>query len=217
MYKILLLEDDELLGETIEDLLDDAGYAITWCRNGQEALDKSYEGRYDLYLFDINVPLIDGLSLLNELRGANDATPTIFLTSHQEHAKVLQGFENGADDYIKKPAEPQELLFRIAALIKRSAPKVQECHAELCINREQREIFEAGALLQLSQKEYALLDLFIQHKDKTVTKEMIADALWHHDESVSDGAIRVYVNRLKQELKSVEIENIRGVGYRLIS
>jgi DNA-binding response OmpR family regulator len=217
MCNILLLEDDLLLGETLEDLLDEEGYAVNWCKNGQEALDASYHAKFDLYIFDINVPLINGLTLLRELRDSDDMTPTIYLTSHQEKSVMQEGFGNGADDYIKKPFDTDELLLRLKALLRRSNGKPKACSGTLCIDRDRYAIYENSRELALSKKEYALLSLFIDNSGKTVSKEMIIDALWSSEEGVSDGAIRVYINRLKQELSGVEIQNVRGIGYRLVS
>ncbi|MCJ7765537.1 MAG: response regulator transcription factor [Thiovulaceae bacterium] len=217
MHNILLLEDDLLLGETLEDLLDEEGYTVHWCKNGQEALDASYSNKFHLYLFDINVPLISGLTLLKELRDSDDITPTIYLTSHQEKSVMQQGFENGADDYIKKPFDTDELLLRLKALLRRCNGKSKACSGALCIDRDRYVIYENSKELTLSKKEFTLLSLFIGNSGKTVSKEMIIDALWSSDEGVSDGAIRVYINRLKQELSSVEIQNVRGIGYRLVS
>jgi len=214
---ILLLEDDLLLGETLEDLLDEEGYTLTWCKNGQEALDASFSAKFDLYIFDINVPLIDGLTLLNELRSANDMTPAIYLTSHQEKSVMQEGFKNGADDFIKKPFDSDELLLRIQALLRRTLGRRDECDGTLCIDPDRSVIYENSVELTLSKKEYTLLSLFIESAGKTVSKEMIIDALWPHNASVSDGSIRVLINRLKQELSAVEIQNIRGIGYRLVS
>lgn len=215
--KILLLEDDLLLGETLEDLLDEEGYRLTWCKNGQEALDASYNTKYDLYLFDINVPLINGLTLLDELRSADDTTPAIYLTSHQEKGVMKEGFQKGADDFIKKPFDSEELLLRIAALLRRTRRQTNECTGILCIDPERFVIFENQVELNLSKKEYTLLALLIESEGKTVSKEMIIDALWPPNASVSDGSIRVLINRLKQELATVEIQNVRGIGYRLVS
>ena len=214
---ILLLEDDLLLGESVEDLLDEEGYRVYWCKNGQEALDASFENKFSLYIFDINVPLINGLTLLSELRSADDMTPTIYLTSHQEKSMVQEGFEKGADDYIKKPFDSDELLLRIKALLRRSTPQKHKCSGTLCIDAKRSVVLEAGLELSLSKKEFTLLALLITNGGKTVSKEMIIDALWSHNSSVSDGSIRVLITRLKQELQSAEIENIRGIGYRLVS
>jgi DNA-binding response OmpR family regulator len=215
--KILLLEDDVLFGESIQDTLEEEGFDVTLCRTGQEALDFSYEQKFDLYLFDINVPLINGLTLLDELRKAGDTTPAIYLTSHQDKAVLRQGYESGADDYMKKPFDTDELLLRIEALLRRTIGKQKTCVEKLCLDAEHQRIYYDKKELDLSRKEYMLLALLIRHASQVVTKEMIVDELWSANESVSDGAIRVYINRLKQELGTASIENVRGVGYRLVS
>lgn len=213
---ILLLEDDMLFGESIQDILEEEGFDVSLCRNGQEALDLSYEQKFDLYLFDINVPLINGLTLLDELRKADDTTPAIYLTSHQDKAVLRRGFESGADDYMKKPFDTDELVLRIEALLRRTKGKRKTCVEKLCLDAEHRRIFFDKKELDLSRKEYMLLALLIRNAAKVVTKEMIVGELWSANESISDGAIRVYINRLKQELGAASIENIRGVGYRLV-
>jgi len=217
LSKILLLEDDLLFGESIVDVLEEEGFDVVLCRNGQSALDETYKNHFDLYLLDINVPLIDGLSLLRELRRANDTTPTIYLTSHQEIEKLTEAFEIGADDYLKKPFNTDELLVRIHALLRRNKGKVRHCIGELCLDELHKTISMRGKDIPLSLKEYQLMALFIRNAGEIVTKEMIMDTLWSPSEMISDGAIRVYINRLKQEIGSELIVNIRGVGYRLVS
>lgn len=214
--KILLLEDDTLLGETLVDLLFEEDYSVLYCKNGQEVLDLTYKERFDLYLLDINVPIINGLNILRELRNANDKTPTIFLTSHKEKEVICQGFLSGADDYIQKPFDTYELLLRIKAVLKRTNGDDNECISELCHDKKRKRIFYKKEELDLSQKEYLLLSLFIKNVNQVVTKEMIIEELWNSSEEVSDGAVRVYINRLKHFLDDSMIENIRAVGYRLV-
>ncbi len=215
--KILLLEDDLLFAESLQDLLDEEGYEVSVCHNGQEALDLTYSMKFDLYLLDINVPLINGLTLLKELRNADDITPAIYLTSHQDKEIIREGFESGADDYLKKPFDSDELFWRIEAVIRRFKGDEKQCVGALCLEEKHLSIFRLGLKLDLSKKEYMLLSLLIKNASKVVTKEMITSELWSSAENVSDGAIRVYINRLKQLLGSEVIENIRGIGYRLVS
>ena len=214
--KILLLEDDALLGETLVDLLLEEDYSVVYCKNGQEVLELTYKERFDLYLLDINVPIINGLNILRELRTANDKTPTIFLTSHKEKEMIREGFLSGADDYIQKPFDTYELLLRIKAVLKRTNGDENECISELCHDKKRKRIFYKKEELDLSQKEYLLLSLFIKNVNQVVTKEMIIEELWNCSEEVSDGAVRVYINRLKHFLDDSMIENIRAVGYRLV-
>lgn len=216
MSKILLLEDDILLGETIVDLLEDEDHEVSHFPNGQDALDATFNQKFDLYLLDINVPQIDGLTLLKELREADDNTPAIYLTSHQEKDKLLEGFQNGCDDFIKKPFDNDELIVRISSILKRTAPNKTECLDKLCHDETHKRILYNNEELDLSQKEYKLLLLLMQHANSTVPKELILDELWSHNEGGSDGALRVYINRIKQLLPDINIQNIRAVGYKLV-
>ena len=216
LNKILFLEDNFLFAQTLEDLLEDSGYVVTHAPNGQVALDYVYKEKFDLYLFDINVPLINGTTLLKELRHANDKTPTIFLTSHKDKEMLKESFQSGADDYLTKPFDNDELLLRIEALLRRFHKSSSECVSLLCHDVEHKRFFYDKVELELSKKEYQLLVVLSKHVNSPVPKEIIVDELWENSESSSEGSIRVYVNRLKQLLPEVSIENIRGVGYKLV-
>ena len=216
MTKILLLEDDLLFGETLVDLLEENNFEVMHVPNGQAALDAIFNEKHDLYLLDINVPLIDGVTLLKELRDASDSTPSIFLTSHKDKEMLKKGFMSGADDYITKPFDSDELILRINALLKRASPAKTECVKLLCHDEVHKRILYDKIELDLSQKEYTLLLLLMNHASNTVPKELISDELWNVSQTRSDGAIRVYINRIKQLLPDMQIENIRGIGYKLV-
>ena len=213
---ILVIEDDTLLAESLEDLLEEEGYNVTLAVNGEEALERTYKNAYDLYLLDINLPLIDGITLLKELRSADDTTPAIFLTSHTKQEKLKEGFLSGGDDYITKPFDNEELLLRIKALLRRTHPAVPTHIGNFSIDEPSMQISYKGAVLELSKKEYEFLLLFLQHAEKTLPKERIIDAIWGRSQNGSEGAIRVYINRLKQHIPELHIENIRGIGYRFV-
>jgi len=198
------------------DLLEEASYEVLHFANGQDALDAIFETKFDAYLLDINVPLIDGISLLSELRGADDNTPAIFLTSHKDKEMLEHGFSSGADDFLTKPFDSDELLWRLAALLKRSNKEQPLTVGKFTHDIVHKSISYADVILELSKKEYALLVLLLKHLNASVPKELIYDELWSSSEGGSDGAIRVYINRLKQLLPDVKIENIRGVGYKLV-
>ncbi len=213
---ILILEDDTLFAETLEDLLEEAGYRVEIAGSGESALDKCYEKEFDLLLLDINVPGPSGLEVLERIRAQQDNTPAIFLTSFKDGAHLRQGFEKGADDYLKKPIDPDELLLRIKALLKRSHRWDESIPIHGC-----RYIPATKTLVceerhhTLSNKLARLLDLFLSHANEIVTREMIMRRLWEWDEEPSLGAIRVYVNDLKKLIGKEHIENIKGVGYKL--
>jgi DNA-binding response OmpR family regulator len=214
--KILLVEDDILLSESIEDLLEDEGYKVTTATNGENALDYTYKEKFDLYLLDINIPLINGLEVLKSLREANDNTPAIFLTSHKEKEKLKEGFLSGGDDYITKPFDNDELLLRIEALLRRVKPKNDFIVGDYVLKTKQMCILYKNQELKLSKKEYELLSLFLQNTNQLIPKELIIDELWSNTQTGSDGAIRVYINRIKQLIPEINIENIRGIGYKFV-
>jgi DNA-binding response OmpR family regulator len=216
LTKILFLEDDLLFGETLIDLLEESDYEVEHFTNGQDALNATFDTKYDLYLLDINVPLIDGISLLSDLRKADDTTPAIFLTSHKDKAMLEKGFLSGADDFIKKPFDNDELLWRLGALLKRTQALIPTVVGKLTHDIEHMSISYDGVLLELSKKEYDFLSLLMQHANENLPKELILDSLWRSGEGGSYGAIRVYVNRIKTLLPDLQIENIRGIGYKLV-
>lgn len=217
MSKILLLEDDLLLAETLIDLLEENGMEVIHAPNGQAALDKTFKQKFDLYLLDVNVPIIDGVTLLKELRDSSDETPAIFLTSHKEKEILKKGFLCGADDFITKPFDTDELILRISALLKRVKKEDVSCIGLLCNDDTHKRFLYDNQEIELSKKEYQLLLLLVRHANSTVPKEMILDTLWTSSEGGSDGALRVYVNRIKHLVPEINIENIRGIGYRLVS
>jgi DNA-binding response OmpR family regulator len=217
LSRVLLLEDDLLFAESLVDLLEENGFEVVHVANGQSALEKTFSQRFDLYLLDINVPLIDGNTLLQELRDAKDTTPAIFVTSHKDKEMLKKSFLCGADDFITKPFDNEELLLRISALLKRAKSDNVSCVGLLCNDALHKRFLYNNQELELSKKEYELLLLLVKHVNATVPKEMILDALWSSSEGGSEGALRVYINRIKGLLPQLNIENIRGIGYKLVS
>lgn len=217
MFNILLLEDDELFAQSIEDFLDEEGFLVDIACNGQEALELNYEKNYDLYLFDINVPLLNGLDLLKVLREAGDITPTIFLTSYKDKETLQNGFKNGADDYLKKPLDMDELILRIKSLLKRSGKQMQNITISegLVYKVDIKRLFKNDIDLNLSVKILQLLELFLENRKEIVTKDMIVSKLWSTEEEYSEGSIRVYINNLKKIIGKDLIVNIKGIGYKL--
>jgi len=217
MYKILVLEDDELFCDSLEDFLDDEGFEVDIANDGEECLELNYSKNYDLYIFDINVPKINGLDLLAQLRASQDLTPTIFLTSYKDKDTLHQGFKNGCDDYVKKPVDLDELLFRIKALLKRNNKSFEmiKLTANFTFDSQNRRLFENDSDVKLPMKVAELLQLFIEEKNNIVTKDMIVSRLWSVEEEYSEGSIRVYINQLKKILGKDFITNLKGIGYKV--
>jgi len=208
LSKILLLEDDPNLSQTLIRYLKFNGFELDWVKNGEEALDFTYENRYDLYLFDINVPLINGIDLLKELRDAQDFTPTIIISALIDVESITKGFMVGADDYLKKPFDPEELLIRIKAKMQQLKPSLKVGNFELNIQEES--IKKEGKLLHLSPIQKAIFTLLLKQYPNPVTKEQLTELT----NNGSEGAVRVQINKLKTSF-NIQIKNIRGVGYLL--
>ncbi len=217
MSKILILEDDELFCESLEDFLSEEGFEIDTAYNGEEALEKNYEKNYDLYLLDINVPKINGLDLLKELRQSGDETPSIFLTSYKDKETLQQGFLSGADDYLKKPVDLDELLLRIKSLLKRAGKQTQEIilNNDIVYNPMTKRLIKDNVDLQIPSKVIDLLELCLENRGAIISKEMIVQKLWSVSEDYSEGSIRVYINNIKKILGKEAIINIKGVGYKV--
>ena len=217
MFNILVLEDDELFASTLEDFLSEEGFDVDLAFDGEQCLDLNYENKYDLYIFDINVPKINGLDLLKQLRSSGDETPSIFLTSYKDKDTLQEGFLNGCDDYLKKPVDLDELILRIKALLKRNKKQFEivSLGSTLSFNPETKRVLENGDDLNLSVKITDLLELFIENRGSIVTKEMIILKLWNMDEEYSEGSIRVYINHIKKLLGKESILNIKGIGYKV--
>lgn len=206
--KILFLEDDPILGETIYEMLIESGYKTTWVLDGDAAAEAAYKESYDLYIFDINVPEIDGFDLVEYLRSAEDRTPVIFISAMSDISAISKGFLVGAEDYIKKPFYPQELLLRIEARFLRQ-DKILE-FKNITFSFLENEVKREGKVLSLGSVQSAFLKLFISNIGRTISKESLFELM----EYPSQSALRVAINKLKQTT-GWDIQNIRGVGYRI--
>ena len=210
--RILLLEDDRLFNETLCDFLEEEGYETRGVMDPRSALELSYSESFDLYLFDINLPFEDGISLLSSLRDGDDRTPAILITSREDKKSLLEGFEAGCDDYLRKPVDLDELLLRIKARLgTRERESIIEV-GEYSIDISRRKVSKAGEEIELGRKIFDLLTLLAKSEGRVVTIEEIVRKLWSDNDEPSYGAIRVYITRLKK-LFGDRIENVRGVGY----
>lgn len=189
-------------------MLLESGYKADWVVDGDSACEASWQKKYDLYIFDINVPQINGFDLLEQLRSADDGTPAIFISAMTDLNAMTKGFRVGADDYIKKPFYPEELLLRIEAkFLKKESVVV---HGKIRYNPQNDEVRKDDKLLSLGDVQLPFLRLFITNIGRTITKESLFDLMEHPSES----ALRVAINKLKSTTEW-DIVNIRGIGYRI--
>jgi len=203
-----LLEDEEDLGETLQDILTDEGYVVHWVKDGEQAADITFAKKYDLYIFDINVPEISGIELLESLRHSEDDTPTIFISAMIDMETIRKAFKIGAEDYLKKPFFPEELLVRIESKFHQKSRDI--IYGNLTYNLEKKLLKRNDEEIFLSKKQQLLFNIFITNIDKTLEVQYLMQAC----SIVSIEALRVAINKLKQ-LTGIEIRTQHGVGYRL--
>jgi DNA-binding response OmpR family regulator len=211
---ILLLEDDDVLAETLIDLLEARGFAVTHAIGGEAALDATFSNRFDLLLLDVNVPGLDGFTLLSELREAGVETPAIFITARTDIASLSHGFKIGADDYIKKPFDFEELAVRIDALLRKAyhTPQNRVRAGAFEFDIEKTELYGPDGYVPLPPASLKIVRLLFKERGHTVPKEALLEALSEGEES-SEGALRVHIAKLRK--LGLPIETVKGVGYRL--
>ena len=202
--KLLLLEDDQILSETLEHFLTRAGYEIDVALTMEEAEDLTFDNKYDLYLLDINLPEGSGLELLEALRYADDNTPAIFITALTDMSSISEGFKLGAMDYIKKPFDPEELLIRLKAKFKND---ILYC-GEIEFDQEAGVLRKHGEIIDIGNVQFKIFTTLLKKKGNVVSKVELYECLDH----TSDTALRVAITKIKQRL-GVDITNIRGKGY----
>jgi DNA-binding response OmpR family regulator len=212
VFKILLLEDDDILGQTLKELLEINNYEVTWVKDGLLAQELIYENVFDMLLLDKNVPSLNGIELLDSFKNSK-IPPAIFLTADVAIASMKQGFEAGAKDYIKKPFEFDELLIRMEALLKRSynLDSFYINYKDFVFNTQTKELLKNGSRVHLTPIQFDLLDFLLKNRGKIVSSFELLEL--SNDSNSSLASLRVQLHKLKKI--GFEIENIRGVGYRL--
>jgi len=218
LSRILLLEDDANLNETVTEFLEEQGYEVISVYDGNEAQEKLYESRYDLLLLDINVPGINGLELLKESREAGNVTPAIYITSMDTVDDLERGFKSGCDDYIRKPFALKELQIRIDTLLKRdffhNANELMQISEGVTYDIKSNELSNQGEAVSLGNKESRLLKLFLKHEGEVIAHENIYEYLWDFDEEPSDTALRTYIKNLRKIIGKERIVSIKKQGYK---
>jgi len=210
--RILLLEDDPLFGETLVDFLEEEGYEVVHYLEAKSAIEATYEEEFDIYLLDVNVPDINGFDLLKQLRDSGDRTAAIYITSARDKEALSKGFHCGADDYMKKPIDLDELLLRIKAQLRRIKNPQKISVGKYYFDKERLVLYEGDTPVSMPKKQAELLALLLDNKGEVVTTEEILQELYG-DDNPGTGALRVYINKLKQIFGKEAISNIRGIGY----
>lgn len=223
--RILMAEDERALGRIVQDSLENQGFAVTYCVDGKTAWEQYHADPPDLCLLDVMMPWTDGFTLARKIKATNPHMPIIFLTAKSQTKDVLEGFDAGGDDYLRKPFSIEELIARIKALMKRQSNLLEpETPEEIQIG-EYRFDFQ-HLLLQhplgdrkLTHREGELLRMLYQNRQKVLEQKVVLDALWENDSIFSARSMQVFITKLRSYLRhdsSVMIINVRAVGYKLI-
>ena len=221
MGKILLLEDDANLNETVTEFLEEEGHQVVSVYDGHEAQEKFYESKYDLLLLDVNTPGINGFELLKEARASKVLAPAIFITSLDSVDDLEKGYESGCDDYIRKPFVLKELKIRVETLLKRGffheEKKTIAISSTISYDIENNELIIDEEVVSLGHKESKLLKLFMKNDGTVIAHERIYEHLWDYDEEPSDTALRTYIKNLRKIIGKEKIVSIKKQGYKFIS
>lgn len=218
MKKLLLLEDDINLSETIVAYLEENDFEVVAVYDGYSAQDTIYENNFDLLLLDVNVPDMNGFEVLKEARDQGIKTPAIYITSLNSMEDFEQGYESGCDDYIRKPFALKELLLRIETILKREFFHQKDSRIQIDENifydTNAHQLIIDDQPARLNNKDAKLLQLFLKHQNELLTHEMIYTALWEYDEEVSESALRTYIKNLRKLLGKERIVSLKKLGYR---
>ena len=216
-----MADDDEAICDTIEDALHLAGYLTMRAKDGQMALDRVRSDRPDLVILDVNMPKLDGFEVLRKMRSLSITTPAILLTARHEREDAVTGLKLGADDYVKKPFGLEELLLRVAAVLRRvngESDSALVC-GTISLSVARHEVLCSGKVIDLSPTEFRLLEYLMENKNRVLTKQQILDAVWGIDFDSSTTVVETFISYLRKKM-SPEIDNmlvtVRGIGFKLV-
>lgn len=220
--KILYIEDEKRAAEAVAEILRKQNYNVDMAFDGEEGKDFALTGLYNVIILDIMLPKLDGISVLKEIRKADILSPVILLTAKGETTDKVLGLDSGADDYLPKPFQMDELLARLRALGRRRGELLQDNllrFGDIELNPQSLDLFCHGETYCLTFKEAQLLELLILNKNATLTTEVIVESIWGYDSEAEYNQVQVYISFLRKKLKTldskVKIQTIRGVGYTL--
>ncbi|MFC6051996.1 DNA-binding response regulator PmrA [Acinetobacter sp. Ac_877] len=221
MSKILIIEDDFMIAESTMTLLKYNQYEVEWVNNGIDGLKKLQQELFDIVLLDLGLPMMDGMQVLKQIRQHHGNLPVLIISARDQLKNRVDGLNEGADDYLIKPYEFDELLARIYALLRRSGvvstsekSSILSC-GELVLDVEQHLVKFKGEYIELSNREWAILLPLVSHPNKIFSKSNLEDKLYDFDSEINSNTIEVYVHHLRNKLGKDFIRTIRGLGYRL--
>ena len=214
--RLLLVEDDTMIGEVVLDLLRAEHYAVDWVKDGEMADTALLQNQnYDLVLLDLGLPRKDGLEVLRSMRARKDRTPVLVATARDSVAQRIAGLDAGADDYVLKPSDLDDLRARLRALLRRAAGRAEPIfeYRNITINPVTREIMVDGTQVSLSAREWAVLEALVARPGAVLSRAQLEEKLYSWRDEVSSNAVEVYIHGLRKKLGSDLIQTVRGVGY----
>jgi two-component system response regulator QseB len=215
--RVLLVEDDVMIAGGLQTALRQGGFTVDWMRDGQSADAALRNTAFDVVLLDLGLPQLGGLEVLRGMRRRGTATPVIIVTARDEVQSRIAGLDAGADDYIVKPFDLDELMARIRSVLRRAAgrgdPRIR--HGELMLDPVTRTVERRGVPVYLSAHEYAVLEALLQRPGAVLSRAQLEDRLYGWDEPIGSNAVEVYIHGLRRKLGSDTIKTLRGVGYFL--
>lgn len=213
--RILLVEDDRLLGDGLQAGLNGAGFSTDWVRDGETALAAITSEHFAALVMDLGLPRRDGLSVLAALRGSGNSMPVLVLTARDQVADKVRCLDLGADDYVVKPFDLDELAARLRALLRRAAGRADAClrHGDIVLDPAARSVNVAGQPAVLTPREFDLLHMLLESAGRVLSRRVLEEQLYAWGEEVGSNALEVHIHHLRRKLGSDLIRTVRGIGY----
>ncbi len=214
--KVLLIEDDHLLGEGMRTGLERENYTVEWAQDGEAAMQLICDPAFDVVILDLGLPKISGLEVLRRARKQKCGVPVLILTAQDAVEQRIEGLDAGADDYMTKPFSFEEMCARLRALIRRSVGAVDEClhYRDIVINVSTHQVTRNGEPVELSQREFALLLELVSSAGRVLSKAQLEERLYGWLDDIGSNTIEVYIHHIRKKLGSDIIQTVRGVGYK---
>ena len=213
--RVLLVEDDPMIAKGLQTALRQDGYAVDGVSDGRRAAEALRTERFDIVLLDLGLPGRDGLEVLRELRGRGDSTPVIIVTARDDIRNRIEGLDAGADDYIIKPFDLDEIAARMRSVLRRAAGRGDPCirHRGISLNPVTQTVERDGVPVVLSAHEFSVLEALLQRPGAVLSRAQLEDRLYGWSDSIESNAVEVYIHALRRKLGSDSIRTLRGVGY----
>lgn len=215
--RLLLVEDDRAVGQGIRVALGSEGYTLDWLQDGASALHALRSERFDLLLLDLGLPRLDGIDLLRQIRAEQQSLPVLILTARDGMPDRIAGLDAGADDYLVKPFDVDELKARVRALLRRSQGRAQPLleHGPISLDPSTQQVSFNGVEIAMTPMEYQLLHQLMIRPGKVVTRERLSSTLYGWQDKVESNTLEVLIHNLRKKLSAELIRTVRGVGYRI--